>query len=97
MFGKNNYSGFLGKGVNFKLIGAGKGLQSIENEPMKYVSATMNIKDKEDTLGYHKVGNPKLINPKLLNDPLLNLNKPKNSLEKNVVVNPLHHSYRTLL
>lgn len=34
MFGKNTFSGFLGKGLNEKLIGAGKGLARVLDEPI---------------------------------------------------------------
>lgn len=35
MFGKNNFSGFLGKGgLGQKLIGAGKGLARVLDEPI---------------------------------------------------------------
>jgi len=34
MFGKNNFSGFLGKGLGDKLIGAGKGLARVLDEPI---------------------------------------------------------------
>jgi hypothetical protein len=34
MFGKNNFSGFLGKGIGDKLIGAGKGLARLVDEPI---------------------------------------------------------------
>ena len=34
MFGKNTFSGFLGKGFGNKLIGAGKGLARVLDEPL---------------------------------------------------------------
>jgi hypothetical protein len=34
MFGKNTFSGFLGKGLGNKLIGAGKGLARVLDEPI---------------------------------------------------------------
>ena len=34
MFGKNNFSGFLGKGLGDKLIGAGKNLARVLDEPI---------------------------------------------------------------
>ena len=34
MFGKNTYSGFFGKGFNEKLIGAGKGLAHLIDNPI---------------------------------------------------------------
>ena len=34
MFGKNNFSGFLGKGFNDKLIGGAKGLAQVLDNPM---------------------------------------------------------------
>ena len=34
MFGKNTFSGFLGKGFGNKLIGAGKGLAKVLDEPL---------------------------------------------------------------
>lgn len=41
MFGKNTFSGFLGKGgIGGKLIGAGKGLAHILNEPIVQAGIT---------------------------------------------------------
>lgn len=34
MFGKNNFSGFLGKGFGSKLIGGAKGLARLVDEPI---------------------------------------------------------------
>ena len=34
MFGKSNFSGFLGKGMGGKLIGAGKALAHVLDEPI---------------------------------------------------------------
>ncbi len=41
MFGKNNFSGFFGKGFNDKLIGAGKGLGRFLDDPI--VGAAVSI------------------------------------------------------
>jgi hypothetical protein len=40
MFGKNNYSGFLGKGFGEKLLGAGKGLARVLDEPLVQAGIT---------------------------------------------------------
>jgi hypothetical protein len=40
MFGKNNFSGFLGKGLGSKLVGAGKSLARILDEPVVQAGIT---------------------------------------------------------
>jgi len=40
MFGKNNFSGFLGKGFSDKLVGAGKGLARFLDEPLVQAGIT---------------------------------------------------------
>jgi hypothetical protein len=40
MFGKNAFSGFLGKGMNEKILGAGKGLVRILDDPMVHSFVT---------------------------------------------------------
>ena len=50
MFCKNLHSGFLGKGFGNKLIGAGKGLAGLLDEPI--VQAGVSALSPEVALGY---------------------------------------------
>ena len=50
MFCKNLHSGFLGKGFGNKLIGAGKGLAGLLDEPI--VQAGVSALSPEIALGY---------------------------------------------
>ena len=50
MFGKNTFSGFLGKENYDKLIGAGKGLAGLLDEPM--VQASVSALAPEIAIGY---------------------------------------------
>ena len=50
MFGKTQFSGFLTKGNYDKLIGAGKGLAGLLDEPM--VQAGVSVLAPEIALGY---------------------------------------------
>ena len=50
MFGKNIHSAFLGKGFGHKLIGAGKGLAGLLDEPI--VQAGVSALSPEIALGY---------------------------------------------
>ena len=50
MFCKNTHSAFLGKGFGHKLIGAGKGLAGLLDEPI--VQAGVSALSPEVALGY---------------------------------------------
>ena len=49
MFGKNNFSGFLGKGFNEKLVGAGKSLSRAVDNPVVHHAGVSSLAPEEST------------------------------------------------